>query len=125
MLVELVKRRIFRTLALYVAGAWLVTEILIEVFDRLGAPAWVSSVVIVLFIAGFPLATLFAWMYDIDRGGIRQIATPRKGLKAPGRYHKVGCGNAQHRGAKLTQCTYALRYFGCPLRVGTRHSTAR
>lgn len=82
MLEELTKRRIFRTLAIYVALAWAVTEVLITVADRLGVPEWVGTAIVILFIAGFPLATLFAWMYDIEDGRVRRVATARKGLMA-------------------------------------------
>jgi len=80
MLEELTKRRILKTLAIYVAVAWAIAEILVEIVDRLGAPVWVGSAVIIIFIGGFPLATLFAWMYDIDEGKVRRVTTTRKGL---------------------------------------------
>lgn len=82
LLEELTKRRIFKTLTIYVVVAWAIAQILVEIVDRLSAPAWVGSAVIIIFIAGFPLATIFAWMYDIDAGKIHRVATIKKGMMA-------------------------------------------
>ncbi|MEM8981421.1 MAG: hypothetical protein AAGC71_00245 [Pseudomonadota bacterium] len=74
---ELRKRRVFRTLAVYVALAWASIEILLTVFDRLGAPQWIGTSLVIVFIAGFPLAVLLAWLFDIQDGRIRRVATGR------------------------------------------------
>ncbi|MEM1261017.1 MAG: hypothetical protein AAGH76_01340 [Pseudomonadota bacterium] len=74
---ELRQRRVFRTLAVYVALAWASIEILLTVLDRLGAPAWIGTALIIVFIAGFPLAVLLSWLFDIQDGRIRRVATGR------------------------------------------------
>lgn len=62
---ELKKRKVFRTAVFYVPTAWLASEILIVIADRLNAPDWVGGVIVVLFLLGFPVALLLSWLFDI------------------------------------------------------------
>ncbi len=79
---ELGKRRVVRTLAVYVALAWASVEIFLTVFDRLGAPEWIGTTLIIVFIAGFPLVTLASWMFDIENGRVKRVATGRVSVLA-------------------------------------------
>ncbi|MEM9360362.1 MAG: hypothetical protein AAGB04_29645, partial [Pseudomonadota bacterium] len=79
---ELRRRRVVRTLAVYVALAWAFLEISLTVLDRLGAPTWIGTSLIIVFIAGFPLVTLASWLFDIEDGHIRRTANTRVSLLA-------------------------------------------
>ena len=77
---ELKERRVFRVAAVYVAVAWGVTEIIVTVADKLPLPAWVSTLAVITFIAGFPVAMFLAWTFDVTPEGVqRTTVTSRKG----------------------------------------------
>lgn len=77
---ELKERRVFQVAAIYVAVAWGVTEIVVTVADKLPLPTWVSTLAVIAFIAGFPVAMLLAWTFDITPEGVqRTLITSRKG----------------------------------------------
>ena len=67
---ELLGRRVFRTLALYVIGAWVVLQVAETLFPGIGLPDWAIRYVLVAVIAGFPLAAIFSWLYQITPSGI-------------------------------------------------------
>jgi TolB-like protein len=70
-LAELRRRHVFRTLALYILGAWVLMQVADVLLPALSLPE--SSIRYLLFaaIAGFPLALVFGWFFDITAGGIR------------------------------------------------------
>jgi len=80
---ELRRREVLQTAGLYAAGAWLLTEILLELIDR--APladslrARLGCVVMTVFIAGFPVAVTLAWFFDINWRGISRDTTIARG----------------------------------------------
>ena len=57
---ELLGRRVFRTLALYVIGAWLALQIAGTLFPGLGLPAWAIRYVLIAALAGLPVVAIFA-----------------------------------------------------------------
>ena len=68
---ELRERRVFRVAAAYLIiafGALQVTDILAP---ALGLPDWTITLVLVLAIAGFALAVVLAWAYDVGPAGIQ------------------------------------------------------
>jgi len=73
---ELRRREIFKTAGIYAGGAWLLTEILLAVLDRSpfaeSVRALAGCVIVSVFIAGFPVAIILAWYFDLNRQGIRR-----------------------------------------------------
>lgn len=56
----------------YAVVGWLVIQISVAIFGPLHLPAWSLTFLIVITIAGFPLAVIFAWSLDresVHRGG--------------------------------------------------------
>ncbi len=74
LLVELTKRRVIATGAIYVPAAWLAAEILLAVFERFALPAWTGDVVVMLFLLGFPVALLLSWLFDVTADGVKRAA---------------------------------------------------
>jgi TolB-like protein/thioredoxin-like negative regulator of GroEL len=70
--IELRKRKVIQTAALYIAVAWGATEILVTVAERLFMPAWIPTLVVIAFVVGFPVAMFLAWTFDITPEGIRR-----------------------------------------------------
>jgi len=80
--IELRKRKVFRTAALYIAVAWGATEILVTVAERLYLPAWIPTLVVIAFVVGFPVAMFLAWAFDITPKGIRRTTIQSRRGKA-------------------------------------------
>jgi TolB-like protein/tetratricopeptide (TPR) repeat protein len=77
---ELQKRKVVHTAAIFVAVAWGATEIIVTVVEQLFLPQWVSTVTVIAFVVGFPVAMFLAWTFDITQEGIRRTTvTSRKG----------------------------------------------
>ena len=67
---ELRRRRVFRTIGLYVVGAWVVLQVAALAFQSFDIPDAALQFVWIAAIAGFPLALIFGWRYDITTEGI-------------------------------------------------------
>jgi len=77
---ELKKRKVVQVAAIYGAVAWGVTEIVVTVVDQLFLPRWVSTLAVIAFVVGFPIAMFLAWTFDITPDGIqRTTVTSRRG----------------------------------------------
>lgn len=68
---ELKKRHVFRVAIAYLALAWLVLQVVDLVLDAVSAPGWVIQVFLLAIVVGFPLALIFAWVYELTPEGIR------------------------------------------------------
>ena len=69
-LAELKHRNIYRAAAVYAAVGWMLLEAADVVLPRLGLPDWTVNFVLAMVLLGFPLALVFAWIFDISPQGI-------------------------------------------------------
>jgi adenylate cyclase len=69
---ELKRRNVFRVAIAYVAVAWLVLQVSDIVLDNIAAPEWLMKAVMFFLLAGFPLAVLFAWAFEMTPEGIKK-----------------------------------------------------
>ena len=69
---ELKRRNVFKVGIGYVLIAWLVAQVLQLVFESFGTPDWAIKTVLVLLVAGLPLALFFAWAYEMTPEGIKR-----------------------------------------------------
>ena len=69
---ELRRREVFRTLGLYVGVCWLVIEAASILLPTFGAPPWMLRGLIIVAIAGFPVAAVLAWAYDLSVRGVER-----------------------------------------------------
>ncbi|UCC13759.1 MAG: hypothetical protein JSW21_10370 [Gammaproteobacteria bacterium] len=69
---ELKRRRVFRVAGIYAVVAWVLTEVADVVFPALQLPDWTVTFVIALLLMGFPIAMIFAWVFDIGPQGIER-----------------------------------------------------
>lgn len=79
---ELRKRKVVQVAAIYGAVAWGVTEIVVTVVEQLFLPQWVSTLTVILFVVGFPVAMFLAWIFDITPDGIHRTAVDSRRGKA-------------------------------------------
>jgi len=69
---ELARRKVYKVAIAYVIGAWVVIQIAETVFPNIGLPDKSVTLVIGLVAAGFPLALILSWIFDLTRGGIEK-----------------------------------------------------
>ncbi|MCH8025120.1 MAG: hypothetical protein IIB43_10500, partial [Candidatus Marinimicrobia bacterium] len=84
---ELRRRRVFRVAAVYAGTTFVIIQIIDGTFAVMGIPDWISRLIIVLLLVGFPIAIGLAWAFDItDEGIVRtgkaaDVPAPRAGGK--------------------------------------------
>jgi TolB-like protein/Flp pilus assembly protein TadD len=79
---ELQRRKVYRVAAAYIIVAGFIIQIGSAVFPAWELPSWTLRLVVVLLLAGFPVALILAWAYDVTPQGIQ--VTP----KAPAGTHR-------------------------------------
>ena len=76
LIAELKERRVFRTVLIYIAAAWLIIQAVDIIGPALFLPGWSNTLVIVLLVLGLPFAVLLAWRFDIVGGETTRQASP-------------------------------------------------
>jgi TolB-like protein len=69
---ELKRRNVFKVGTAYVVLAWLLAQITDVFLEPFGAPDWVIKTILLVLVAGFPLALLFAWAFEMTPEGIKK-----------------------------------------------------
>jgi len=69
---ELRERKVVQAAAIYGAVAWGVTEVVVTVVEQLYLPQWVSTLAVIFFVVGFPVAMFLAWTFDLTAEGIKR-----------------------------------------------------
>ena len=68
------RRKVFRTAALYVLGAWAALQVAALMFPGFGIPEAAIRALIWAAALGLPVAVVFGWLFEIGPGGIRRTA---------------------------------------------------
>lgn len=68
---ELRRRNVFRMMALYLVTAWLIMQVAEVLMGLTPMPDWVGEAVLGALAIGFPIALLFAWIYEITPEGLK------------------------------------------------------
>ncbi|WP_339748096.1 hypothetical protein [uncultured Maricaulis sp.] len=71
LLSELLRRNVLRVAAAYLIVGWLIMQVVSVMTPALNLPEWVDGFFAVLLIAGFPLALLLAWAFELAPEGVR------------------------------------------------------
>ena len=71
---ELRKRKVLQAAAIYGAVSWGVTEVVVTVTEQLFLPQWISTLAVIGFVVGFPVAMFLSWTFDLTSEGIRRTA---------------------------------------------------
>jgi len=80
---ELKRRKVYRVAVAYVVVAGGMIQLASAVFPAWELPNWSLRFLIVLLLAGFPIALILAWAFDVTPAGIQ--ATPSLSPNEPGR----------------------------------------
>ncbi len=76
LLVGLKRRHVYRVAVVYAAIGWLLVQIVTQVFPVFSFPTWSERVVVLVVLAGFPVALLLAWFYELTPSGLIRDVTP-------------------------------------------------
>jgi len=63
---DLKNRKVFRSVTIYAAFAFMLLQVINIVFPALHLPPWTETFVVVLVIIGFPITLILSWIYDIS-----------------------------------------------------------
>ena len=80
---ELRRRKVYRVAAGYGVVGWLLIQFATTVLPALTLPAWTARLVIVLVLAGFPIALILAWAFDVGTEGIQLTPEEKTGADCP------------------------------------------
>ena len=80
---ELKRRKVYRVAVGYGVVGWLVIQFATTVLPALTLPAWAPRFVIVLVLAGFPIALILAWALDAGPGGIHVASESKPAPEFP------------------------------------------
>ena len=67
---ELKRRNVYKVAVAYAVIAWLLIQIATQVFPFFEIPNWAVRLVVLVLIAGFPVALAFSWAFEITPEGI-------------------------------------------------------
>ena len=67
---ELKRRNVYKVALTYAITSWLLAQIIALASDTFGAPDWVTKIVFVILVIGFPIALIFAWAFEMSPQGI-------------------------------------------------------
>lgn len=70
------RRKVFRTAALYLVGAWVTLQVADVLFAAFGIPETAISALVWAAMLGFPVAIVFGWLFEVGHGGIRRTPPP-------------------------------------------------
>lgn len=80
---ELRRRHVFGVAAVYGLVCWAVWQVADVAFPALGLPPSALTLVVVLSVAGFPLAMVLAWAYDLEPQGVVKTGGREEGATPP------------------------------------------
>ena len=69
---ELRRRHVVRVGGVYALAAWLLAQMADLVLDNFDAPSWVMQSFLFLLVAGFPVALMIGWAFELTPQGIRR-----------------------------------------------------
>lgn len=67
---ELKERKVFNTAGLYAVSSFIIMQVAALLQPTLMLPEWTSRLVLILLTLGFPIAMIFAWIYDHTPEGL-------------------------------------------------------
>ena len=82
LLTELKRRNLFRIAALYLVGGWIILQVADVLFGLLDLPGWSLRLVLAILALGFPVALVFAWIYEVTPEGLKpaRAVTPEQSI---------------------------------------------
>lgn len=88
-LLELRRRHVYRVAVGYAAIGWLLAQVVTQVLPVFETPLWAQRLAVLVLIAGFPVALLVAWFYELTPAGFRREAPAGEARKGRRRFSRA------------------------------------
>jgi TolB-like protein/Flp pilus assembly protein TadD len=72
---ELRRRNVYKVAVAYIVAGWALSQGIAQVFPVFDIPNWIIRALVMLIIAGLPVALVLAWNFEITPEGIKRTAT--------------------------------------------------
>jgi uncharacterized membrane protein YidH (DUF202 family) len=69
---ELKRRHVYNVAVAYAVVAWLLIQVVTQVFPFFSAPNWIVRLIVLLIIVGFPIAVVCSWAFELTQEGIKR-----------------------------------------------------
>jgi serine/threonine-protein kinase len=69
---ELKRRNVYKVAVAYIIGGWALSQGIAQVFPVFDVPNWIIRLLVVLLIAGLPVALVLSWMFEITPEGVKR-----------------------------------------------------
>src|SRR5258705_7175927 len=69
---ELKRRNVYKVAVAYAVVAWLLIQVATQVFPFFEIPNWAVRLVVLAMIAGFPIALIIAWAFELTPEGLKR-----------------------------------------------------
>jgi TolB-like protein/Tfp pilus assembly protein PilF len=69
---ELKRRNVYKVAVAYIVAGWALSQGIAQVFPVFDVPNWVIRLIVLLIILGFPVAIVFAWVFELTPEGIKR-----------------------------------------------------
>lgn len=69
---DLKRRRVVHVIVVYASATFVLIDLISNITIPLRFPDWTPTLVIIVLLAGFPLAIIFAWIFDITPEGLEK-----------------------------------------------------
>src|SRR5436305_2249685 len=67
---ELKRRHVYKVGASYVVAAWIIVQVVTQVFAVFNISALAQQIIVLIIIAGFPVTLILSWLFDLTPEGI-------------------------------------------------------
>ena len=67
---ELKRRHVFKSAGFYFVAAFIIMQVTVIIAPALLLPEFTTRLILILLILGFPIAMIFAWIYDRSPEGL-------------------------------------------------------
>ena len=71
-LAELKRRNVYKVAVAYAVVGWLLMQIATQIFPFFEIPNWAVRLVVLVIIAGFPIALFIAWAFELTPEGLKR-----------------------------------------------------
>lgn len=69
---ELKRRRVVHVIIVYATAAFVIIELVGNVYETLKLPDWTPALTLIMLAIGFPIALIFSWIFDVTPEGIEK-----------------------------------------------------
>lgn len=69
---ELKRRRVIHVITVYATSAFVIIELVGNLAEPLNLPGRLPTIIIIILAAGFPLAVILSWLYDLTSEGVEK-----------------------------------------------------